>query len=48
MHCEGRNIHDVLALFTPDELARARLDAGVSTVPDTSGVRPRRMVVEVI
>jgi hypothetical protein len=48
MHCEGRNIHDVLALFTPDELARARLDAGVSTFPETSGVRPRRMVVEVI
>jgi hypothetical protein len=48
MHCEGRNIHDVLALFTPEELANARLAAGVSTVSETSGGRPRRMIVGVV
>jgi hypothetical protein len=47
-HCEGRNIHDVLALFTPEELASARLAAGVTTFSEKSEGRPRHMIVGVV
>jgi hypothetical protein len=55
-HCQARNSRDVLRCFSRDELAHAAHAAGLPafspngrrTFSDTSGVRPRRLVVEVI
>jgi hypothetical protein len=37
-HCTGRDVRDVLPLFTEDELAAARLAAGLTPTPATEAV----------
>jgi hypothetical protein len=46
-HCQGRNLDDVLAMFTPAELTRAREAGGLITFPQTSGRWPSCIIVQV-
>jgi hypothetical protein len=46
-HCQGRDVRDVLSVFTEFELVRARQAAGLPTVSGMSGRWPSHLFVEV-